>query len=111
MHQIPKLAIDLYIYFAGLVNDKVGVTYYQITAERQRVREHNRRRLGGKLAFQGIYRYLPFAGGTYSDEDLKSGISMDWRLYAQYKSVHLSITLPLPRSIINSSHKRETYNE
>ena len=76
VHQIPKLAMDLYIYFAGLVNDKVGVTYYQITAERQRVREHNRRRLGGKLAFQGIYRYLPFARGIYSDEGLKLGILM-----------------------------------
>lgn len=35
VHQIPKLAMDLYIYFAGLVNDKVGVTFYQITAEEE----------------------------------------------------------------------------
>jgi hypothetical protein len=26
VHHMPKLAMDLYMYFAGLVNDKVGVT-------------------------------------------------------------------------------------
>jgi len=29
VHQMPKLAIERYIYFAGLVNDNVGVTCYQ----------------------------------------------------------------------------------
>ena len=29
VHHIPKLAIDRYMCFAGLVNDNVGVTYYQ----------------------------------------------------------------------------------
>ena len=48
----------------------------RLLQERKRVHEHNRRRLGGKLAFQDIYRCLPFGRGTYSDEDLKLGISM-----------------------------------
>lgn len=28
VHQIPKFAIERYIYLAGLVNDSVGVTLY-----------------------------------------------------------------------------------
>jgi len=27
VHHIPKLAIERYMYFAGLVNDNVGVTF------------------------------------------------------------------------------------
>jgi hypothetical protein len=29
VHQIPKLAMERYMYFAGRVKDKVGVTYCQ----------------------------------------------------------------------------------
>lgn len=55
---------------------KLGLPSIRLLRKRRRVREHNRRRLGGKLVFRDIYRYLPFARGTYSDEGLKLGISM-----------------------------------
>ena len=53
VHHIPKFAIERYIYFAGFVNDNVGVTFCQ-NYWRRRVRERSHQRLAERLLSQRI---------------------------------------------------------
>jgi len=64
VHAIPKLAIERYMYFAGLVKDNVGVTYDQplfVRLVKGDVREG--KPLGEKPSSQVIYPHSPFASG------------------------------------------------
>ena len=66
VHAIPKLAIERYMYFAGLVKDNVGVTYDQplfVCLVKRGVHERNHQTLGEKPWSQGIYPHSRFASG------------------------------------------------
>jgi hypothetical protein len=60
VHHIPKLAMERYIYLAGLVNDNAGVTYYEIHLLGVEIRERSHQRLVGIHLSLYTYRRCVF---------------------------------------------------
>ena len=106
VHAIPKLAIERYMYFAGLVKDNVGVTYDQplfVCLVKRGVHERNHQTLGEKPWSQGIYPHSRFASGIFLGELSKLGIWMVERLYVRRILSRHEGALRRQQSMVNAS--------